>query len=492
VAIGDSALYNNNTSQFLTQGASNNAVGSKALFTNTTGNSNEAFGANALNLNTTGFQNSAMGSWSLSNNTQGFLNTALGDQAMLSNTTGGYNTAVGGGSGFFNSTGNYNSFIGCYTGPGIGMTNLTNATAIGAQAQVSCSNCMVLGSVNGVNGAVSSVNVGIGMNNPANRLHVFNGASGGSPFTSFQTPLVVENNDHTYINLLSPENKETAILFGKPSNAVSGAIMYNNAADLDGFQFRNNGNLTRMVIDNAGNVGIGTVAPFGYGHGGNLRIVEISNPGTGSDIQSQLMLSGNGTSGSAGGITWASQNVPGSEKRLGFIGDVYETSNAVRMVFYTRNEAGGLGERVTVLGNGNLGIGTTNPGFLLEVNGSAGKIGGGSWSVTSDARMKDNVLPYTDGLSTLLNIKPVKFHYNALSGYDTKPEYVGVLAQDIKSIAPYMVGSFQKKGETYYNVDNSAMTYMLINAVKEQQLIIDKQQQQIDELKKMMEKLLKQ
>jgi hypothetical protein len=162
------------------------------------------------------------------------------------------------------------------------------------------------------------------------------------------------------------------------------------------------------------------------------------------------------------------------------------------MVFYTRNEAGGLGERVTVLGNGNFGIGSTNPGFLLEVNGSAGKIGGGSWSVTSDARMKDNVLPYTDGLSTLLNIKPVKFHYNALSGYDTKPEYVGVLAQDIKSIAPYMVGSFQKKGETYYNVDNSAMTYMLINSVKEQQLIIDKQQQQIDELKKMMEKLLKQ
>ena len=73
-----------------------------------------------------------------------------------------------------------------------------------------------------------------------------------------------------------------------------------------------------------------------------------------------------------------------------------------------------------------------------------------------------------------------QYHYNQLSGFDSKPEYIGVLAQDIKSIAPYMVGSFQKKGGTYYNVDNSAMTYMLINAVKEQQLMIDKQQQQIE------------
>ena len=34
--------------------------------------------------------------------------------------------------------------------------------------------------------------------------------------------------------------------------------MYNSVATPDGLQFRTNGNVTRMSIDNGGNVGIGT------------------------------------------------------------------------------------------------------------------------------------------------------------------------------------------------------------------------------------------
>jgi hypothetical protein len=118
------------------------------------------------------------------------------------------------------------------------------------------------------------------------------------------------------------------------------------------------------------NVGIGTSAPSAYGHGGNNRVTEISNPNTGSNIQSHLILSTNGTSGSTGGITWASQNVPGTEKRLGYIGNVYETNNAARMVFYTRNEAGNFGEKLTVMGNGNVGIGTAVPLAKLHISGN--------------------------------------------------------------------------------------------------------------------------
>lgn len=75
------------------------------------------------------------------------------------------------------------------------------------------------------------------------------------------SPLAVESNGHTYINILSPAVNEGAILFGQPGSSANGVIMYNNTSTPNGFQFRNNGNLTRMVIDNSGNVGIGTTNP---------------------------------------------------------------------------------------------------------------------------------------------------------------------------------------------------------------------------------------
>jgi hypothetical protein len=125
-----------------------------------------------------------------------------------------------------------------------------------------------------------------------------------------------------------------------------------------------------------------------------------------------------------------------------------------------------------------VGIETSTPAYELEVNGSAGKPGGGSWTATSDSRLKKNVSSYTDGLNSILNIEPVRFQYNEKSGVNQEKVYVGVIAQDLKEVASYMVGTFEKDGETYFDVDNSAMTYMLINAVKEQQA-------QIEELKQM-------
>ena len=76
-------------------------------------------------------------------------------------------------------------------------------------------------------------------------------------------------------------------------------------------------------------------------------------------------------------------------------------------------------------------------------------------------------MPYNDGLTTLLKINPIKYHYNEILECDTSIEYVGVIAQDIKEIAPYMTHTAFIKGTDYLEVDNSAMTYMIINAIKE-------------------------
>jgi Mg2+ and Co2+ transporter CorA len=60
---------------------------------------------------------------------------------------------------------------------------------------------------------------------------------------------------------------------------------------------------------------------------------------------------------------------------------------------------------------------------------------------------------------------------------------VGVAAQELQMIAPYMVGTYTKDEEEYLNVNNSAMTYMLINAIKEQQQMIEELKKEVESLK---------
>ena len=157
-----------------TTGINNSARGSGALASNTTGSGSTASGAYALYYSTTAIQNTADGSFALENNSTGSYNTATGSGALLSNTTGMFETAHGFGAGGTkdnsNITGQNNTFLGAYTKLSAG--SLSNATAIGSNAEVDASNALVLGSINGVNGATASTNVGIGTTTPASTLDV--------------------------------------------------------------------------------------------------------------------------------------------------------------------------------------------------------------------------------------------------------------------------------------------------------------------------------
>jgi len=106
--------------------ATNTAIGSSALFNDTTGERNTASGAGALFSNTTGFSNTASGVSALESNTTGGDNTATGVSALANNTTGARNTAIG-------------------SGADVSKGDLTNATAIGAGATVDASNKIRLG-----------------------------------------------------------------------------------------------------------------------------------------------------------------------------------------------------------------------------------------------------------------------------------------------------------------------------------------------------------
>lgn len=174
-AIGAYALYNNTA-------AMNTAVGREALSNNVYGQQNTAVGYGALQSPNGGNLNAAFGFNALSRgsslNSNCMYNTAIGAQAMNNNNgvIGNNNTAIGGQSLLTNQSGESNTALGVRAD--VGVDGLTNATALGANAVVCASNTVVLGSINGLNGANSSVNVGIGTCSPQQALDVQAGNSG--------------------------------------------------------------------------------------------------------------------------------------------------------------------------------------------------------------------------------------------------------------------------------------------------------------------------
>ncbi len=152
-----------------TEGSFNTSNGYESLYRNITGSNNTASGMYSLYSNTTGHQNTANGMYSLYSNTIGIDNTANGYASLYNNTTGYNNTANGKLALESNTTGSSNSGLGYRSDMS---DRLTNATAIGSNSFVTTSNSLVLGSINGTNGATADVNVGIGTTAPTERLHV--------------------------------------------------------------------------------------------------------------------------------------------------------------------------------------------------------------------------------------------------------------------------------------------------------------------------------
>ncbi|HET9746555.1 MAG TPA: tail fiber domain-containing protein [Chitinophagaceae bacterium] len=114
VAIGDSALFHNGIgATYFDDGIENSAIGSKALFSNTTGARNIALGYKAMFSNTVANDNLAIGVEALSNNTTGYENTAVGNNSLRSNIIGAGNTAFGPSTLRYN-TGNFNSAFGTH------------------------------------------------------------------------------------------------------------------------------------------------------------------------------------------------------------------------------------------------------------------------------------------------------------------------------------------------------------------------------------------
>ncbi len=254
VAVGHNALgggFVNKTGSF------NTAVGQEALASNNT-SYNTAAGFRAMYGNTGGTSNAALGAEALFNNNNGNENTAVGSNALLINFNGNQNTAVGFSAGSVNTIGTQNTFIGANSNAA--GSNFTNATAIGSQAFASQNNSMVLGSINGLNGATSSINVGIGTNTPDARLHITrNGASGGAYHP--ESGLILENSSIFTLQFSTPNGSPALIRSGNAATAQRSGITFEADSSIN---FNSGGSVNRMIIDNTGFVGIRSSAPLSY------------------------------------------------------------------------------------------------------------------------------------------------------------------------------------------------------------------------------------
>ena len=196
-----------------TGGGSNSFFGTNAGTANTDGYYNSYFGADAGNVNQTGSLNAIFGFFAGHSNTSD-NNSFFGAQAGQANGTGSSNSFFGSGAGGLNNGGASNSFFGdgagnsntggnnntiIGAGANVGLTNLTNATAIGYSAYVTQSNSLVLGSINGVHGAIADTNVGIGTTAPTARLNVVTSSTNAADNTAtFRAPNIGPNLSHIH------------------------------------------------------------------------------------------------------------------------------------------------------------------------------------------------------------------------------------------------------------------------------------------------------
>jgi len=148
------------------------------------------------------------------------------------------------------------------------------------------------------------------------------------------------------------------------------------------------------------------------------------------------------------------------------------------------NTGGGL-EGFSILGASCGGGGCYNLAassllFDFVSDGQAYKPGGGPWAAISDARLKEDIHPYTRGLAELQALRPVRYKYKKEYWAASDRHFTGLIAQEVQDVVPEMVHpyQFQAIGDRLLDVlavDPSDLTYMLINAAKE----LDAENQQL-------------
>jgi hypothetical protein len=157
--------------------------------------------------------------------------------------------------------------------------------------------------------------------------------------------------------------------------------------------------------------------------------------------------------------------------------------------YQTNPSAGGVNYEIVMTTRGGSGKGTTTGyidpqgGGVYQGNNSA------AWSVSSDRRLKKNIVDNTEGLNIVSQIRVRNFEYRTAEEVTELPAHtvidkqgvqLGVIAQELLEVCGDCVKT-ESTGVMSVNQDN--LTWHMINAIKDLKALVDAQATEITALK---------
>jgi hypothetical protein len=216
--------------------------------------------------------------------------------------------------------------------------------------------------------------------------------------------------------------------------------------------------LNQFVLKNTGNVGIGTGDPHNLLDLGTTIGSSITDP-----AGKKLALTNN-----TAGNNFYGLGVSGSTLQF----HAGSGTNAAPLM--------------VLVSNGSVGIGINTPAYKLDVAGdinASANVRAGGVVLTSDARLKRNIMNTQHGLSTIMTLRPVEYEKkNSIKDNEYNRHEIGFIAQEIAKVLPSLVTEGKDADKTLA-VSYTELIPVLTKAIQEQQAQISGQQAQLEILK---------
>ena len=206
-----------------------------------------------------------------------------------------------------------------------------------------------------------------------------------------------------------------------------------------------------------------------------------------------------GVGANSGTLTLNNPTVVGSQTTVNLWNTTSTTVNAFGAA---TTIAIGAATGTLTLNNPTLTASSTNGQFKSIGVGTAGSNTTGEIRATnaitsyySDERLKTDITEISGALDKVMQLRGVTFRANELAesfGYSTEKEQVGVIAQDVEKVLPQIVSpapfdimqlqegvEISRSGENYKTVHYEKLVPLLIQAIKEQQVMIEELQKKV-------------